>query len=151
MSVRLSEEEAWDVLRDAHTGILVTLRRDGSPIALPVWFVVEDRAIYVSGPKSGKKFSRIRHDDRVSFLVESGEAWRELCAVHVSGRAEIVADPDWEHVDGLVGEKYRGFITPREQMPERTREHYDVGRMLVRIVAEGKMLTWDNSRLDIES
>jgi nitroimidazol reductase NimA-like FMN-containing flavoprotein (pyridoxamine 5'-phosphate oxidase superfamily) len=151
MSVRLSEEEAWEVLRTAHTGILVTLRRDGSPIALPVWFVVDDHTIYVSGPKSGKKFSRVGNDDRVSFLVESGEAWRELCAVHVSGRAEVVAEPDWERIDGLLGEKYLGFITPREQMPERTREHYDVGRALLRIVPEGRMLTWDNSRLDVGS
>ena len=149
MSVRLSEEEAWEVLRTAHTGILTTLRRDGSPVALPVWFAVEDRVIYVGGPRSGKKFVRIRNDPRVSFLVESGEAWKELCAVHVSGRAEIVDNPDWGHVDALLAAKYEGFSTPRDQMPERTREHYDVGRMLLRIVPEGRLLTWDNSRLDI--
>ena len=149
VSVRLSEEEAWEVLRTAHTGILTTLRRDGSPIALPVWFVAEDRTLYVSGPKSGKKWGRVRNDPRVSFLVESGAAWKELCAVHVSGRAEIVDAPDWERIDGLLGEKYRGFITPREEMPERTREHYDVGRALMRIVPDGRLLTWDNSRLEV--
>jgi PPOX class probable F420-dependent enzyme len=151
VSVRLSDDEAWEVLRTAHTGILTTLRRDGSPIALPVWFAVEDRVIYVTGPRSGKKFVRVRNDPRVSFLVESGEAWKELCAVHVSGRGEIVDDPDWEHVDGLLADKYQGFVTPRAEMPERTREHYDVGRMLLRIVPAGRLLTWDNARLDIGS
>ena len=150
MSVRLTDDEAWEVLRTAHTGILTSLRRDGSPIALPVWFVVDDRAIYVTGPKSGKKWARVANDPRVSFLVESGAAWKELCAVHVSGRAEMVDDPDWEHIDGLLGEKYRGFITPRAEMPERTREHYDVGRRLLRIVPDGHLITWDNSRLDVK-
>jgi PPOX class probable F420-dependent enzyme len=151
MSVRLSDDEAWEVLRAAHTGILTTLRRDGSPIALPVWFVVDDRVIYVTGPKTTKKFDRVRNDARASFLVESGAAWQELSAVHVSGRAEMVDDPDWERIDALLGEKYRGYITPRDEMPERTREHYDVGRALLRIVPEGRLLTWDNSRLEVGS
>jgi PPOX class probable F420-dependent enzyme len=151
MSVRLSDDEAWGVLARAHTGILTSLRKDGSPISLPVWFAVDGRTILVTGPRSGKKFVRVRNDPRVSFLVESGEAWKELCAVHVSGRGELVADPDWEHVDALLAAKYQGFITPRAEMPEATREHYDVGRLLMRIVPEGRLLTWDNSRLGIDS
>ena len=151
MSVRLTEDEAWAVLATAHTGILTSLRKDGSPISLPVWFAVDGRTILVTGPRRGKKFVRVRNDPRVSFLVESGEAWKELCAVHVSGRAELVDTPDWEHVDRLLAAKYEGFITPREQMPEKTREHYDVGRLLMRIVPEGRLLTWDNSRLDVGS
>jgi PPOX class probable F420-dependent enzyme len=149
VSVRLTEDEAWEVLRGAHTGILTTLRRDGSPVALPVWFVVEGRTILVSGPVTTKKLVRVRRDPRVSFLVESGEAWAELQAVHVSGRAEIVADPDWAAVDAIFDEKYRAFRTASEDMPERTRAHYDVGRALLRIVPEGKLLTWDNRRLGV--
>ena len=151
VSVRLSDEEAWEVLRTAHTGILTTLRRDGSPVAVPVWFVVDDRTIYVTGPKTTKKFVRIQNDPRVSFLVESGDAWKELCAVHVNGQAELVEDPDWEHIDGLLAEKYKGFITPREEMPERTRQHYDVGRRLLRITPDRDLITWDNSRLNVGS
>ena len=40
---RLTADEAWREIASAHTGILTTLRRDGMPIALSVWFVVEDR------------------------------------------------------------------------------------------------------------
>jgi len=43
----------------------------------------------------------------VSFLVESGEAWRELRAVHVSGRAEVIDDHDRDSVDVLIGEPSR--------------------------------------------
>ena len=49
MGVRLSEEEAWAELGAAHTGILTTLRRDGRPVSLPVWFATVGRRIYVVG------------------------------------------------------------------------------------------------------
>ena len=50
MGVRLTEDEAWAELAAAHTGILTTLRRDGRPVPLPVWFVALDRTIYVRTP-----------------------------------------------------------------------------------------------------
>jgi PPOX class probable F420-dependent enzyme len=148
MSVRLSDDEAWEVLSGSHTGILTTLRGDGYPVTLPVWFVVQDRAVYVAGPAVTRKFGRVRRDHRASFLVESGERWAELRAVQITGRAEIVDDPDWAHVDALLDYKYRGFRTPREEMPASARARYDAARTLVRIVPEGRLLTWDNARLD---
>ncbi len=48
--IRLTTEEAWDVVAGSHTGILTTLRRDGMPIALPVWFVVDDHTIALMTP-----------------------------------------------------------------------------------------------------
>ena len=44
-SFRLSDEEIWEFVTNAHTGIMTTLRRDGVPIAMPLWFAVVDRAI----------------------------------------------------------------------------------------------------------
>ncbi len=55
MSIRLSREEAWAVLDGSHTGILTTLKADGVPITLPVWFVVLDERIYVDAVARTKK------------------------------------------------------------------------------------------------
>src|SRR5271155_3465040 len=88
MGIRLTPDEAWEAVGAAHTGILTTLRRDGMPIALPVWFVVEDRTVAMMTPAGTKKIARVRHDPRASFLVESGERWVELRAVHLTGRGE---------------------------------------------------------------
>ena len=88
MSVRLSQDEAWEVLEHSHTGILTTLKADGAPVTLPVWFVVVDRTIGMMAPSRTKKVSRIRRDPRASFLVESGQRWAELRAVHLSGSVE---------------------------------------------------------------
>jgi hypothetical protein len=148
VSVRLSDGEAWDVLGSSHTGILTSLRRDGFPVSLPVWFVVDDRVVLVAGPAASHKFTRIGRDPRIAFLVESGEAWKELRAVHLIGRGELVEQPDWESVDQLFEVKYAGFRTSRQDMPAPARARYDGARSLVRLTATERFLTWDNQRLE---
>jgi hypothetical protein len=148
MSVRLSDDEAWEVLSTAHTGILTSLRGDGMPVSLPVWFVVDGRSVLVAGPASSYKFLRLRRDPRAAFLVESGLAWKELSAVHLIGLGEIVARPDWEAVDERFDAKYGGFRTPRSEMPASARARYDGARSLVRVIPTERLLTWDNHRLE---
>ena len=87
-SPRMSPEECWTFVSEAHTGIFTTLRRDGTPIALPMWFACLDRTLYLQS--RGRKLERIRHNPRASFLVESGEHWADLKAVHLTGTAELV-------------------------------------------------------------
>jgi nitroimidazol reductase NimA-like FMN-containing flavoprotein (pyridoxamine 5'-phosphate oxidase superfamily) len=147
-SVRLSSDEAWAVLEQAHTGVLTSVRRDGRPISLPVWFVVLDRCIYVAGPEHTKKFARVRHDPRVSFVVESGVMWAELVGVHVSGQARFVEPgPHLARVAAALDEKYERFRTPREEMPATTRAHYDTPTATIEIVPDDRILSWDNARL----
>src|SRR5260370_10621799 len=90
MSIRLTPDEAWDVLGRAHTGILTTLRADGAPVTLPVWFVVLDQTICFRTPSRAKKVARIRRDPRASFLVESGPRSAHPRAVHSSCPADIL-------------------------------------------------------------
>jgi nitroimidazol reductase NimA-like FMN-containing flavoprotein (pyridoxamine 5'-phosphate oxidase superfamily) len=150
MGVRLSGDEAWSVIAASHTGIFTSLRRDGVPIALPVWFVVLDRRVYVSGPATTKKLARVRHDPRVSFLVESGERWRDLRAVHVTGRARIVAAEEIDLLErvAVAGDtKYAHFRTAREEMPDATRRHYSVETAVIEITPDDRVLSWHNARL----
>ncbi|MFQ5666683.1 MAG: pyridoxamine 5'-phosphate oxidase family protein [Candidatus Binatia bacterium] len=148
MSVRLSRDEAWAVLAASHTGILTTLRADGMPIALPVWFAVLERRIYVGTPSHTKKVARLRRDPRVSFLVESGKRWAELRAVHLTGRAIFVTDPGlMRRVGDLFDAKYAAFRTEGSAMPSATRKYYSVPRTLIEIVPDERILSWDNQRL----
>ena len=148
MGVKLSADEAWEVVAASHTGIFTSLRRDGMPIALPVWFAVLDRRIYVSGPVTAKRVARVRRDPRVSFLVESGDRWAELRAVHVTGRARIVTEPELlAAVAAALDAKYAAFRTARAAMPAATRAHYDVGLATLEIVPDVRVLSWDNARL----
>ena len=109
LSPRMTEDEIWDFVPDGHTGIYTTLRRDGMPIAMPMWYACIDRAIYMQ--TRGKKLNRIRNDARSSFLVETGERWGELVAVHLTGASEHI-EPD-EAISTAFAEevdrKYRAF------------------------------------------
>ncbi len=150
VSVRLDDDEIWAFLERGHTGILTSLRRDGSPVALPVWYTVLDRAVYVSGPAHTKKWQRIERDPRVSFLVEEGLAWRELQAVQLSGKAVFVDDEaSLQRVGELLDAKYSAFRTQRKAMPEGTRKHYSGSSRLVRIEPEGRILNWNNAKLEL--
>jgi nitroimidazol reductase NimA-like FMN-containing flavoprotein (pyridoxamine 5'-phosphate oxidase superfamily) len=150
MSIRLNEGEAWSVIEDAHTGILTTLRADGSPVTLPMWFVVIDRSVCVLTFPRTKKVARIANDPRAAFLVESGERWAELCAVHLSGHLEpVLDDATMQRIDLAMDEKYGAFRTARAAMPASARDQYATKRFF-RLVPEHRMLTWDNSRLELK-
>ena len=119
------------------------------PIALPVWFVVLDRAICLGVPSRTKKVARIRKDPRASFLVESGARWVELRAIHLTGQMEVVDDAATQtRIDEALAVKYAAFRTPASTMPERTQEHY-ADRTFLRLVADERILSWDNSRLPL--
>jgi len=148
MSVRLSSDEAWAMVEASHTGIFTSLRRDGMPITSPIWFVVLDRRIYVSGPMTAKRVARVRRDPRVSFLVESGKSWAELRAVHLTGRARVAAEPDLlVRVAAALDVKYARFRTQRSAMPAATRAHYDVKLATIEVTPDEHILSWDNARL----
>jgi general stress protein 26 len=147
--VRLSADEAWAVLEGAHTGIFTTLRHDGMPISLPVWFVALDGTICLATPSRTKKLARLRHDSRAAFLVESGERWAELQAVHLTGRVEFVEDRDSvDRIEAALDAKYAPFRTAREAMPDRTQQHY-AQRSFLRFFPDERILSWDNRRLGV--
>ncbi|SEG88599.1 PPOX class probable F420-dependent enzyme, Rv2061 family [Thermomonospora echinospora] len=150
MSVRLTEGEAWERLAAAHTGVFTTLRRDGRPVPLPVWFVVLGRRAYLRTPAGSAKVRRLRHDDRASLLVESGIRWTELTAVLVQGRAFPVEDEGEQAVaQAALTDKYAGYGPPVGRLPAATREHYGQAMAVIRFEPTEPCVTWDNSRLNL--
>lgn len=143
MSPSLSREEAWAALTDAHTGILTTLKADGTPVTLPMWFVVLDGRIYVSTPERSKKVARVRRNPRVAFLVESGERWVDLQAVHLTGHARVVDNDELDaRVRKALADKYAAY-----RSEENNRRVEGIAMAVIEIAPDNRMLRWDNSRL----
>jgi PPOX class probable F420-dependent enzyme len=153
MGVRLSEEEAWAELDTAHTGILTTLRRDGRPVSLPVWFATVGRTIYVRTPAKTRKVEHVRNDPRATFLVERGEKWIELCAVMVYADVELLESGDeFDAASAAITAKYAGFrmeskALGEKKVPEATKAHYAGRSAMLRLTPSEQLVTWDNSRL----
>lgn len=144
---RLTEDEAWQAIADAHTGVLTTLRRDGRPITLPTWHVVIDGAIYLRTPARAKKLARIRNDDRGYFAVEFGKDWAELAAVTLEVRCEVVEDTALaQRAKQAVDEKYVAYAAPTDRLPEAVQRTYSDMRV-VRLEATGRINSWNNRAL----
>ena len=146
--VRLSPEEAWDMVATSHTGIFTSLKKDGTPVALPVWFALVDGAIWMSTPARAKKLARIRNNPRCSFLVESGERWRDLKAVHLTGTAEVVelSEDQAAAIKAVMDAKYDPFREPAKDMPASSKAAYSA-MTYVRFTPDERIVSWHNARL----
>ena len=139
------------MLADAHTGVLCTLRRDGVPIMTPLWFVALDQSIFFRTRRDLKKVRRLQNDARCAFLVESGSAWSELSAVHLTGRAHLLDedDPRIETIARTLDKKYETHRSPREAMPQETQQHYSAPSVFIELAPDPRILNWDNSKLNV--
>ena len=84
---------------------ITTFRRDGSPVATPVWVVADSDRLYVwTGAQTGKA-KRIRHNPAVTVAPCSGRG--ALTGPAVPARAQIVPSASRPQVWALFLAKYR--------------------------------------------
>ena len=97
-------------LGEARIGKLVTLRADGSPTVVPIWYEWDGQSATIFTSRTSAKVRRIRADGRVALSVEeptgAQEAW-----VTIEGTATV------EETGGI--ELARRLIV-RYYTPERT-------------------------------
>jgi nitroimidazol reductase NimA-like FMN-containing flavoprotein (pyridoxamine 5'-phosphate oxidase superfamily) len=151
VSIRLSREQAWEELARAHTGIFTSMKADGTPITIPIWFVVLGERVYFNAPARTKKIGRLRGNPRCCFLVESGVFWRELKAVLLTGDArELTDEASKRRVRGALEAKYGAYRSRRATMPTETRSVYEApGAVMFELVPDERILTWDNARIEL--
>ena len=97
-----------EFLRQPHTGVIATLRRDGHPYTVPVWWLWKDPHVWLTGTYSRVWCKQIMHDRRVSLCIEA--------AAPVSGHVEVdgTAEPfelpgfDIWPISRELAEKYVG-------------------------------------------
>jgi PPOX class probable F420-dependent enzyme len=138
----------WAFLDQSHTGILTTLRSDGWPLALPVWFVCHKERVYVRTPERSRKVARVRRDARVCFTVETGLAWADLKAVVLTGRGHVLAEGgEKELALSAIADKYESFGVPTDKVPDATIRHYATPPSVIRIDPDDQYISWDNRKL----
>ena len=84
---------------------LVSFKRDGTPVATPLWFVIDgDRLLAITDAHSAK-VKRIRHNPDVTLATcrANGRATGEP----VAARAEILPAHELEGAEALIARKYR--------------------------------------------
>ncbi|MFX0007009.1 MAG: PPOX class F420-dependent oxidoreductase [Promethearchaeota archaeon] len=86
---------------------LITYKKNGDPIATPVWFVENDNKIYVVTLQGRYKFKRITNNPNVKIVPSSmrGKPKSE----YINGMARILSDNDSKPIIVLFKKKYRTF------------------------------------------
>src|SRR6266496_1479376 len=82
----LSDEQKEFLLQGTRTGKIATVRKDGHPHVVPIWFVLDgDTLIFTTGSTSVKAAS-MRRDPRVTICVDDESEALELWATRIGGR-----------------------------------------------------------------
>mgnify|MGYP001614341852 FL=1 len=147
MAITLEPQEIEAFLKEKKTLVLTILRKDGSPVSIPMWFVYADGHVYMHSLKRGAKVHNVRRDPRVCLAVESGERWADLKAVVIQGRCAVLEGPaEVARFDAAYRQKYAGLTRPDDLLPQRVRDHYAGPWIVLRVTPE-KVRTWDNSKI----
>lgn len=122
-----------DAQRDAFLakrryGMLTTLRRDGAPVSLPVWYEWDGTTLRMFCHEASGKLKRLKHDARATVLVvndpDEPENW-----VSFDGRIAIRKDGGLE-VAERVFDRYYPAGDERRSVLDSWRKMKDEWRLL---------------------
>ncbi|MEK9518424.1 PPOX class F420-dependent oxidoreductase [Streptomyces sp. adm13(2018)] len=95
------------VSEGTRTGKLATVRTDGSPHVVPIWFLLDGDDVVFNTGKDTVKGRNLARDGRVSLCVDDDAP--PFAFVSLSGRAELSEEPaELRRWAGLIGARYMG-------------------------------------------
>jgi PPOX class probable F420-dependent enzyme len=126
--VPMTPDEARTFLKDNHSAVLATFRRDGRPQLSVVGATVDEQGrVIISTRQTAIKTKNLRRDPRVSVIVMSPGFYGEWA--QVEGTAEIVEQP--EALDLLV-DYYRRMAGEHEDWDDYRAAMVEEQRVVVR-------------------
>ncbi len=111
---RMSDEQAHAFLREgSRPATFASIRPDGRPHAVPTWYAVEGDDIVFTTWHTTVKAANLRHDPRVSVVVQDPEPPYDYVAVE--GEAELIDDLAMcGRISTMLGAKYMGAARAEE-------------------------------------
>lgn len=95
-------------LREEEISWLTTVRSDGQPQTVPVWFLWDDEGVWIYSQPGRQKLKNIARNPRVGLNLNSNGQGGDV--VRLEGRATIVEDALPASEVGPYVEKYRESI-----------------------------------------
>lgn len=91
VAVELADAAVQRYLATKDVVLLATVNPDGSPLAMPMWFVHDPASLTMLSVEGLAKVRNLRRDPRVYVVAESGGRG-DIRGVAVRGRAEFLDD-----------------------------------------------------------
>ncbi len=126
----MSENE-WQefVMQDSRTGKLATVREDGRPHLVPIWFILQEGSLLFMTGEGTVKAGNIRRDRRVAICVD--DETFPFSYVTIEGKAEVL-DPDQDEFVKISTEIARRYVGD-EQAGEYGKRNAVPGELLIRV------------------
>lgn len=68
---RMKPDVFEEFLRQPHVGVISTLRQDGMPYTVPIWWLWKDGAVWITGTYSRVWCQQLLKDPRASLCIEA--------------------------------------------------------------------------------
>lgn len=94
-----------EIGRSKHISV-TTYRKDGTPVATPVWHVPHDGELWVVTEAGSWKVKRIRNDPRVEVAVSDVRGKIAPGAPRASGTARLLDEAGTEQARALLAKRY---------------------------------------------
>jgi len=95
-----------EFLRQPHIGVLATLRGDGRPYTVPVWWLWDDGAFWISGTTTRVWCRQLMSDPRASLCIEAMAPVPGHVGVDGRAEAKLAGDFDIWPVSRRLVDKY---------------------------------------------
>lgn len=105
---RMHPDDLEQFLQQPITGVIATLRRDGRPYTVPVWWLWKDGVMWVTGTVNRVWCKQLARDPRMSLCIESGAPYSGH--VEIDGTAEALFPSGFDiwPISRLLAEKFVG-------------------------------------------
>jgi PPOX class probable F420-dependent enzyme len=144
--IRMSDEEVARFLETSRTMTMCTLRADGTPHLVAMWYALVDGVVWFETKAKSQKVANLRRNPKITCMVEAGDTYDQLRGVSLEGTAEVVDDRDalWK-VGVSVFERYTGPVTDEstpiiEMMLQK--------RVAVKVNVD-RVVSWDHRKLGL--
>ena len=88
---RMTDQVLAEFLEQTHVGVIATLRRDGRPYTVPVWWLHDDGTFWLTGTTNRIWCKQLQSDPRCSLCIEA--------LAPVSGHVEVDGTAQALHAD----------------------------------------------------
>jgi hypothetical protein len=143
-AIAMTAAEVDEFLAAMRTCRVATSGKDGRPHVVPLWFVWDRGALWLSSVVRSQRWTDLMRDPRVAVVVDAGVGYTELRGVELSGAVVPVGDaprtatpdPVLDQVEQLFADKYAGGV----KVPADGRHAW------LRLTPE-KVVSWDFRKL----
>jgi len=147
--VKMSDQEVADFLAEKVKVQVATAGKDGSPHLTTLFYVVRDGLVAFWTYGRSQKIRNLERDPRITCLVEDGDDYFELRGVSLTGKAELVRDPERIFEIGSAVATRMVGATSFEELGDigRAEVERQAQKRIAVIVHPDHVATWDHSKM----